>query len=135
MKIKIFLMTVLAAVLLACAGGFVQSALAGEKLGIIIYSDDAETAWNALRLANFSMKKGGEVSVFFLGKGVVGAQKTNETFNVKEQAEDLVKAGGKVYACKVCLKLHKLEPSETCPVSTMEDLYSLIMSNNKVLTF
>lgn len=132
---KDFLVTILAAVLLTGVGGFTQGAFAGEKLGIVVYSDDAETAWNALRLANFSIKKGDMVSVFFLGKGVVGAQKTDETFNVKEQLDNFAQAGGKVYACKVCLKVHKLEASKTCPVSTMDDLYSVIWSNSKVLTF
>lgn len=126
---------IFAAMLLVCAGGFTQGAWAGEKLGIIVYSDDPETAWNALRLANFSIKKGDTVSVFFLGKGVVGAQVTDETFNVKGQLDSFAQAGGKVYACKICLKLHKLEPSKTCPVSTMDDLYNVILSNGKVLTF
>ena len=101
----------------------------------MISADDAETAFNALRFANFSLKKGDKVSVFFLGKGVVGAQKNEKPFDVKEQIENFVDAGGKVYACKVCLKLHNLEPSKTCPMSTMDDLYNLVNSNTKVLTF
>ena len=28
------------------------------KLGIVIYSTDSETVWNAFRLGNFSLKKG-----------------------------------------------------------------------------
>jgi uncharacterized protein involved in oxidation of intracellular sulfur len=132
---KFWGMVIFSAMLLICFGGFTQGAFAGEKLGIIVYSDDSETAWNALRLANFSIKKGDAVSVFFLGKGVLGAQRTDETFNVKEQLDSFAQAGGKVYACKICLKLHKLEPSKTCPVSTMEDLYNVIWSNGKVLTF
>ena len=131
---KILAMT-LAALVWTGLIGFTQRAFAGEKIGIVICSDDAETDFNALRFANFSLKKGDKVSIFFLGKGVLGAQKTEKPFDVKGKTEDFMNAGGKVYACKVCLKLHNLEPSKTCPVSTMEDLYRLVTSNTKVLTF
>jgi uncharacterized protein involved in oxidation of intracellular sulfur len=40
------------------------------KLGIIIYSNDSETVWNAFHLGNFSLKQRDEVNVFLLGKGV-----------------------------------------------------------------
>ena len=51
----------------------------------IISTADAETAYNAMRLANVAVKKGDEVSVFMLGKGVLFEQKSNEEFNVMEQ--------------------------------------------------
>jgi len=51
----------------------------------IISSDDAETMYNAMRLANVAVKKGDEVSVFMLGKGVLFEQRSNEQFNVMEQ--------------------------------------------------
>jgi len=34
---------------------------------VVIYSDDAETIYNAMRLANIGVEKGDEVSVFMLG--------------------------------------------------------------------
>jgi hypothetical protein len=34
-----------------------QSALRATSLGIVIYSNDTETIWNALRLANYSKTK------------------------------------------------------------------------------
>ncbi len=37
----------------------------------IITTDDSETAYNAMRLANVAAKKGDDVSVFMLGKGVL----------------------------------------------------------------
>jgi uncharacterized protein involved in oxidation of intracellular sulfur len=46
----------------------------------IITSDDGETIYNAMRLANVSVKKGDEVSVFMLGKGVLFAQADTERF-------------------------------------------------------
>ena len=51
----------------------------------IIYTDDAETAYNAMRLANVAVKKDDDVSVFMLGKGVLFEQISNEQFNITEQ--------------------------------------------------
>jgi uncharacterized protein involved in oxidation of intracellular sulfur len=51
----------------------------------IISTDDAETAYNAMRLANVTVKKGDDVSVFMLGKGVLFEQSSTEQFNVMEQ--------------------------------------------------
>ena len=51
----------------------------------IISTDDAETSYNAMRLANVSVKKGDDVSVFMLGKGVLFEKSSNEEFNVMEQ--------------------------------------------------
>ena len=48
---------------------------------LIISTDDAETIYNAMRLANAGVKKGDEVSVFMLGKGVLFEQSSNEQFN------------------------------------------------------
>jgi uncharacterized protein involved in oxidation of intracellular sulfur len=51
----------------------------------IISTDDAETAYNAMRLANVAVKKRDDVSVFMLGKGVLFEQSSTEQFNVMEQ--------------------------------------------------
>ena len=51
----------------------------------IISTEDAEIAYNAMRLANVAVKKGDEVSVFMLGKGVLFEQNSTEQFNVLEQ--------------------------------------------------
>jgi uncharacterized protein involved in oxidation of intracellular sulfur len=55
-----------------------------EKL-FIITSDDGETIYNAMRLANVGVKRGDEVSVFMLGKGVCFAQAGNEACDVMGQ--------------------------------------------------
>ena len=55
------------------------------KLLFIISTDDAETGYNAMRLANVAVKKGDEVSVFMLGKGVLYEKISNDQFNVVEQ--------------------------------------------------
>ncbi len=55
------------------------------KVLFIIASDDGETIFNAMRLANVGVKKGDEVSVFMLGKGVVFEQAGTEQFDVMGQ--------------------------------------------------
>ena len=55
------------------------------KALFIISTDDAETAYNAMRLANVAMKKGDDVSVFMLGKGVLYERISTEAFDVAGQ--------------------------------------------------
>jgi uncharacterized protein involved in oxidation of intracellular sulfur len=55
------------------------------KILMIISTDDAETIYNAMRLADVGVKKGDGISVFMLGKGVLFEQSSNEQFNVMEQ--------------------------------------------------
>jgi uncharacterized protein involved in oxidation of intracellular sulfur len=52
---------------------------------VIIYSDDAEAIYNAMRLANIGVEKGDEVSVFMLGKGVMFEQIDSTEFDVMGQ--------------------------------------------------
>ncbi len=51
----------------------------------IITTDDGETVYNAMRLANVGVKKGDSISVFMLGKGVLFQQAGTEQFDVMEQ--------------------------------------------------
>ena len=55
------------------------------KVLFIISTDEGETIFNAMRLANVAVNKGNEVSVFMLGKGVLYEQSSNEQFNVIDQ--------------------------------------------------
>jgi uncharacterized protein involved in oxidation of intracellular sulfur len=105
------------------------------KLGIIIYSTDAETAWNAFRFGNFALQKGDKVSIFLLAKGVECEQLVSDQFNVPEQMASLVDAGGEILACGTCLKIRHAEASELCPLSTMQDLYEIVHDADRVLTF
>ena len=107
----------------------------GMKLGLILSSNDPETAFNALRLANFSKGQGDEIAVFLLGKGVELDQIKSEEFEVRGQAETLLKAGGRIAACGTCLRLRGVEGSEVCPLSTMKDLYELLRESDRVISF
>lgn len=40
------------------------------KLGIVVYSTDAEPLWNAFRLGVFALAQGDSVKAFLFGKGV-----------------------------------------------------------------
>jgi uncharacterized protein involved in oxidation of intracellular sulfur len=55
------------------------------KVLFIISTEDGETIFNAIRLANVGVKKGDEVSVFMLGKGVLFEQAGGEQFDVMGQ--------------------------------------------------
>jgi uncharacterized protein involved in oxidation of intracellular sulfur len=48
----------------------------------IISTEEGETIYNAMRLANVAVNKGDEVSVFMLGKGVLFEKTGNDHFDV-----------------------------------------------------
>jgi len=57
------------------------------KLSIILSTNNGESNWNALRLANLALSKGDTVSVFLLGEGVEYQQASSSRFNIEEQVE------------------------------------------------
>ena len=57
------------------------------KILFIITTDDGESVFNAMRLANVGVEKGDEVSVFMLGKGVLFERSGSEQFDVMGQME------------------------------------------------
>jgi uncharacterized protein involved in oxidation of intracellular sulfur len=105
------------------------------KLGIIIYSDDSETVWNAFRLGNFALNEGDEVRVFLLAKGVECESLDTEKFKVTEHMHTFFEAGGNIFACGSCLKIRHSSGSEVCPLSTMRDLYDIVKDCDKTITF
>ena len=105
------------------------------KLGIVIYSNDAETVWNAFRFTNFSLKEGDTVKVFLLAKGVEYEALDSEKFNIKEQTKSFLDKNGKIFACGTCLKSRNQEASNTCPINSMKDLYELVQESDRILTF
>ena len=105
------------------------------KLGIIIYSTDAETVWNAFRFGIFALKQGDTVKVFLLAKGVECESLDTEKFKVTEQMKSLVDLGGEILACGSCLKIRQSQGTELCPLSTMQDLYNIVKEADKVVSF
>ncbi len=105
------------------------------KLGLVIYTADSETAWNAFRLGVFSLKQGDAVSAFLFGKGVECTGIDTENFKVTEMMEQFAAAGGELLACGTCLQLRHSEGGGVCAFSTMADLHRLVRECDKVLTF
>ena len=105
------------------------------KLGIIIYSNDSETVWNAFRLGVFSEEKDDTVKVFLLAKGVECESLDTEKFSITDEMKKFVDSGGEILACGTCLKIRQSEGSDLCPLSTMADLYEVINESDKVVTF
>lgn len=105
------------------------------KLGLVIYSNDSETVWNAFRLGLFSLKHGDEVSAFLLGKGVEAQNLDSEKFKVTDMMNQFAAAGGVLLACGTCLKLRHTEDAGVCSLSTLEDLHRLVQDCDKTLTF
>ncbi len=105
------------------------------KVGIVIYSNDPETVFNAFRLGSFSIQKGDSVKIFLFAKGVESETLDNDNFEVSRQMQDFINTGGEIFACGTCLKIRKSGSSDMCPVSTLEDLHAIIKHSDKVLTF
>ena len=74
------------------------------RLGVIISTNDAETCWNALRYANYTLGQKDEVKIFFMGKGVEYQKISTDKFNTVEQAEKFIQEGDEIYACGSCIK-------------------------------
>ncbi len=104
------------------------------KLGIIITQTDAETVFNALRLALYSLQQGDEVRIFLSGRGVEMDGIEDPRFHVKEQAQKVLEAGGRFFACGACLKLRDSGGSEICPLSTLKDHYEIVRDSDRLLT-
>lgn len=104
------------------------------KLGMVITQTDPETVFNALRLALYSLKQGDEVKIFLSGRGVELDKIEDARFNVKDQAEKILAAGGNFLACGTCLKLRNSTGSEICPLSTLKDHYEIVRDSDRLVT-
>ncbi len=104
------------------------------KLGIIITHTDPETVFNALRLALYSLEQGDNVRIFLSGKGVEIDSINDSKFDIKNQAQKVLEAGGQYFACGTCLTLRKSDGSEICPVSTLKDHYEIVRDSDRLVT-
>lgn len=103
------------------------------KPGIIITHPDAETVFNTLRLALYSLQQGDEVRIFLSGKGVEIDRIDDPKFDVKEQAQKVLDGGAQFFACGACLKLRDSKGSEICPLSTLKDQYEIVRDSDRVV--
>ena len=106
-----------------------------NSLGIVIYSNDVETVWNALRFANYSKSQGDSVSIFLLGKGVELENLVKSDSTIKEQADKFLDNGGTILGCGTCLQSRNNREPQVCKFSSMKDLYEMAHRNKIVMTF
>ena len=139
MKKTVLLLALMVCVLSNSLYAASNSPQGGEKeatsIGIVIYSNDTETVWNAMRLANFSKNQGDTVNIFLLGKGVELENLILENNEINEQVELFLDSGGSILGCGTCLKSRKQDEPQICKLSSLKDLYDLIRENTIVLSF
>ena len=104
------------------------------KLGMIVTQTDPETVFNALRLALYGLENDDEVSIFLSGKGVEIDRIRDSKFDVREQAQKVLDAGGLFFACGTCLKLRDSEESDICLLSTLKDQYEIVRDSDRLVT-
>lgn len=107
---------------------------------IIIYSNDAETVWNAFRFANTTLAHDNRVDVFLLGKGVEAATVSTLKYDVQEQMDIFRSKSGALIGCGLCCETRKdempyLQEGLKCEMGSMQQLYSLVAEADKVITF
>jgi len=106
------------------------------KLGFILSTNNAETNWNAFRLANLAVSKGDMVTVFLIGEGVEYNTNSFTQFDIKRQINKFLKSGNsRIIACGTCMDIREQKGSKECPAGGIKDLYELIINSDKVITF
>lgn len=106
-----------------------------NSMGIVIYSNDVETVWNALRFANYSKSQGDSVSIFLLGKGVELENLVKSDSTIKVQSDKFLDSGGTILGCGTCLSSRNNKEPQVCKFSSMKDLYEMAHRNKIVMTF
>jgi len=127
--------TTTAATTAASTAAAAPTAAGHFKLGLVLTQTDPETVFNVLRVGEYALKQGDEVSLFLLGKAVELEKIKDSTFDVQGKTRAFAAAGGKILACGTCLKIHGSGGSALCPVSNLADLYRIIRASDRVLTF
>ena len=104
------------------------------KLGMILYSNDPETVYQAFRLGIYSLGQGDSVNMFLLARGVECEDLDNERFNITKEIKAFLEAGGKTYSCTSCMRMRAKGETQACPLSTMADLYRIVAESDRVIT-
>jgi len=140
MKRSFFIFTILCSIysitIQAQCGGTPANIYKPTSIGIVIYSNEVETVWNALRFANYSKNVGDSVSIFLLDKGVEMDLLAKTDENIKEQADAFLEGGTTtILGCGTCLQSRKINQPQVCKFSSMKDLYEMVRKNKVVMTF
>ncbi len=121
--------------LAAQTGGSKSGKLMPTSIGMVIYSNDYETVWNAMRLANYSKNQGDTVTIFLLGKGVELDSMVVKNTDLSSQTDGFLSNGGVILGCGTCLRSRNNKEPKVCTYSSLADLYGIIRRNKVVLTF
>lgn len=107
------------------------------KLGILISTGDPETLWNAFRFANLCLNTDvtNEVTIFLNSKAVAYEEADSKQFNIKELAKTFVLSEGKLMACGKCLGFRGLEENKLCHKGGQKDLYEMLITSDKLISF
>ncbi|MGE4496644.1 MAG: DsrE/DsrF/TusD sulfur relay family protein [Deferribacterales bacterium] len=105
------------------------------KFGIILQSNDPETAWNGVRFGAASLRKGHEVKIFLMSKGVESIKIDSGKYNVKAMFDEFTDGGGVLLACGTCIKSREMGENGACPISTMDDCIEMVEWADRVVTF
>ena len=110
------------------------------KITIIIYSNDSETVWNAFRFAAASLGYDNEVTVFLLGRGIEMPGISTLEFDIEEQVDLFRENGGRLIGCGVCCDIRgetmpNLKAQLQCEIGSMQQMYEIVASADRVLTF
>jgi uncharacterized protein involved in oxidation of intracellular sulfur len=104
------------------------------RLGIIINTNNPETAWNALRLGSTALDGGHKVSMFLLGSGVEIEKIRDEKFDVTELLKKFAKREVSLLGCSTCMGLRHQEAGVILK-STLTELVKIIAESDKVVSF
>ncbi|OGO31548.1 MAG: hypothetical protein A2Z29_10770 [Chloroflexi bacterium RBG_16_56_11] len=104
------------------------------KLGIMINTNNPETAWNALRLGSTALDGGHKVSVFLLGSGVEIEKIRDKQFDVTGLLKKFTGKEAALLGCTTCM-VSRHQEAGVIVKSTMPDLVKLIADSDKVVTF
>jgi len=104
------------------------------KLGIIINTNDPETAWNALRLGSTALDGGHKVSVFLIGPGVEIEKIRDEKFDIKDLLGKFARKEVKLLGCGTCMGIRHQEAGVILK-SSLTELLKIITESDKLVTF
>ncbi len=133
--LTLFSMAGFAQLNLGCAGTSAFNKNSNPDLGIVIYSSDEETVWNALRLATYSQSQGDSVVVFLIGKGIDPFMKDTNSFDIKTLQFNFLNNGGQIIVCGTCAKLRGTDEIKMCTIASITDLYEIIRRSKKTISF
>lgn len=105
------------------------------KIGIVLNSKEAETAWNACRFGLTAILEGHEVTMFLLGPGVEIEDISHEKFDAPGVLKDYLDEGGKVLLCGACLDIRGMESTISEKKNVMEDMVKLVAESDRVIQF